>query len=627
MEKYIIAPPAGSQTNAIGAKDRPWEEVHAKRYPGLNEYLVESTGYGIVSGCEPSISGLTVKVGAGVIHLADGTRKEIEQTSITLDNADQTNPRIDLVYINADGEVVKVTGTAAASPVVPTLPSGGISVCNVTVAAGATTGTVNRVQTIAPNIANYGIVNVKDFGAVGDGTTDDTAAIQAAIDNGYVIYMPAGKYIVSDTIIIHPGKSIIGATDAFFRQVGSVNGLSVIYAKTNNKLFILCGGNHIKNIGVYYVDQTYDGQSLIDTGTTFSFESNNSIYSKGCYIESCNVCGGTTIINAASISDFIEVYRLSLTPNHTKPSVIIDNMYDTGRLKEIHVNPNVAWMYQERLSDEILSKIYTDSKLFSLCRIDDLKVFELLAYGIAYPITIEPISNTPQGGVTFVDCTFDNTYRVLTCDASITNFGITFIGLKAVFISQNNSCLFNLTKNSAGSKIQASNIYTAANKSWSPVIADTGSHDNRIVCNVYNFFNPSDIVNNGKDNVFIFGIGCGGSNGLSTINGSTLRNKNFAYTPLSGFGCNGIQQKIISINCTKGKNVAEQSFTFDAEFSSPPTVFLTLTGASNVGAFTTGTSLLVKNVTKTSFTVVLGSTIAFSATGVWVINVLAIGNE
>jgi hypothetical protein len=49
--------------------------------------LAESTGYGIVSGCEPTISGLTVTVGTGVVHLADGTRKEISATNITLDNA------------------------------------------------------------------------------------------------------------------------------------------------------------------------------------------------------------------------------------------------------------------------------------------------------------------------------------------------------------------------------------------------------------------------------------------------------------------------------------------------------------------------------------------------------------
>lgn len=85
MEKYIIAPPAGSEQNSLGAQDRPWSEVHATRYPGINEYLAESTGYGIVSGCEPSINGLTVTVSAGVIHTADGRRVEVPEQSITLD--------------------------------------------------------------------------------------------------------------------------------------------------------------------------------------------------------------------------------------------------------------------------------------------------------------------------------------------------------------------------------------------------------------------------------------------------------------------------------------------------------------------------------------------------------------
>jgi hypothetical protein len=164
--------------------------------------LAESTGYGIVSGCEPTISGLTVTVGAGVVHLADGTRKEIASTTVTLDAADSTNPRIDLVYITSAGEVAKVTGTAAESPSAPSVPSNGISVCTVSVAANASTGTVNRVQTIAPKIANLGRVNVKDFGAKGDGIHDDTAAIQAAINSGRYVYFPWGTYKLTDTIKI-----------------------------------------------------------------------------------------------------------------------------------------------------------------------------------------------------------------------------------------------------------------------------------------------------------------------------------------------------------------------------------------------------------------------------------------
>lgn len=46
------------------------------------------------------------------------------------------------------------------------------------------------------------VVSVKDFGAVGDGVADDTAAIQAAINYlsplGGTLYIPKGAYIVSD---------------------------------------------------------------------------------------------------------------------------------------------------------------------------------------------------------------------------------------------------------------------------------------------------------------------------------------------------------------------------------------------------------------------------------------------
>jgi len=51
-------------------------------------------------------------------------------------------------------------------------------------------------------------VSVKDFGAVGDGVTDDTVAIQAAVDyasqSAGNVYLPPGNYILSDTIVSQP---------------------------------------------------------------------------------------------------------------------------------------------------------------------------------------------------------------------------------------------------------------------------------------------------------------------------------------------------------------------------------------------------------------------------------------
>ncbi|MCK5604454.1 hypothetical protein KAR91_21365 [Candidatus Pacearchaeota archaeon] len=57
------------------------------------------------------------------------------------------------------------------------------------------------------------IVSVKDFGAVGDGATDDTTAIQLALDaaTGGLVYLPAGDYKISATLNISAaGATVIG---------------------------------------------------------------------------------------------------------------------------------------------------------------------------------------------------------------------------------------------------------------------------------------------------------------------------------------------------------------------------------------------------------------------------------
>jgi hypothetical protein len=57
-------------------------------------------------------------------------------------------------------------------------------------------------------------VSVKDFGAVGNGTTDDTAAIQAAINYaisvGKSVFLPAGVYKISNTLTINAATEIVG---------------------------------------------------------------------------------------------------------------------------------------------------------------------------------------------------------------------------------------------------------------------------------------------------------------------------------------------------------------------------------------------------------------------------------
>ncbi|HEU4636741.1 MAG TPA: glycosyl hydrolase family 28-related protein, partial [Edaphobacter sp.] len=53
-------------------------------------------------------------------------------------------------------------------------------------------------------------VNLQTLGAKGDGTTDDTAAIRQAIASHRAIYIPSGRYVVTDTITLRPDTVLIG---------------------------------------------------------------------------------------------------------------------------------------------------------------------------------------------------------------------------------------------------------------------------------------------------------------------------------------------------------------------------------------------------------------------------------
>jgi len=61
--------------------------------------------------------------------------------------------------------------------------------------------------------------NVKTLGAKGDGATDDTVALQKAIDTHRVLYLPTGFYMVSDTLKLKPDTVLIGLHPALAQLV------------------------------------------------------------------------------------------------------------------------------------------------------------------------------------------------------------------------------------------------------------------------------------------------------------------------------------------------------------------------------------------------------------------------
>lgn len=88
--------------------------------------------------------------------------------------------------------------------------------------------TATDVQAAIEEVGSgYNFVNVKAFGAVGDGVTDDTAAIQNAINAGKVVYFPEGKYVFNNTIVLD-NQTLIGASrNTELHYIGAISAIDL----------------------------------------------------------------------------------------------------------------------------------------------------------------------------------------------------------------------------------------------------------------------------------------------------------------------------------------------------------------------------------------------------------------
>lgn len=106
--------------------------------------------------------------------------------------------------------------------------------------------------------------NVKDYGVVGDGVTDDTTAIQTVLDLGGRIYFPAGTYLVSTQIRYASNSFIYGAgrgkTIIKLKDSSNLNQHGVIEPAN----FVL-GNPIVENVTIAHL--TVDGNMDNNTGT------------------------------------------------------------------------------------------------------------------------------------------------------------------------------------------------------------------------------------------------------------------------------------------------------------------------------------------------------------------------
>lgn len=80
-----------------------------------------------------------------------------------------------------------------------------------------------------------GAANVKAYGAVGDGVTDDSTAIQAALDAHDLIYFPPGDYVLQSSLEVPDGKTIYALGGATLHPTfASSGGISALVVQGSN---------------------------------------------------------------------------------------------------------------------------------------------------------------------------------------------------------------------------------------------------------------------------------------------------------------------------------------------------------------------------------------------------------
>jgi hypothetical protein len=100
-------------------------------------------------------------------------------------------------------------------------------------------GTSATARTVQAKLRDT--VSVKDFGAVGDGVANDTAAIQAALNTNKSVHFPLGVYLTDPLLIPFEAAGAIYSGDGFYHYTDTRQ--TVIKARTLGQAHILRVGN------------------------------------------------------------------------------------------------------------------------------------------------------------------------------------------------------------------------------------------------------------------------------------------------------------------------------------------------------------------------------------------------
>jgi hypothetical protein len=231
------------------------------------------------------------------------------------------------------------------------------------------------------------VVNVKDFGALGNGVADDTAAIQAAINyaqvspRGACVLLPRGTYNITGLTIANPGHlTIKGVHQTWFdggtklQYTGTGNAISINAAAGSPAYRVRLqdfgiwfssatanAGVYVQNLSEIYIDNigingnwsiqtvangfdidgagiTYFTQCIVQQVTTaFNIRGYSTSQISGLSINKCNLFWCNVMVRAG-LATYLHFYDNWVEAFQS--GILIDSNYDNGPQMHLDVRDN-----------------------------------------------------------------------------------------------------------------------------------------------------------------------------------------------------------------------------------------------------------------------------------------------
>jgi hypothetical protein len=208
---------------------------------------------------------ITATANQTVFNLSISYQPATNSLSVFVDGVNQYGPGAQYAYLETDSDTVTfVNGLHVGAQVkFTTTQQQGAGAVNASQVSYTPPGAGAVITNVQAKLRQY--ISVTDFGATGDGVTDDTAAIKAAVayglsakstgpgslNNGQTIFFPYGKYRISDVIEVYEGCNLCGEQSGLVNAgAGFSTGTILILSDTkpngsNWTTTTLVGGNTI----------------------------------------------------------------------------------------------------------------------------------------------------------------------------------------------------------------------------------------------------------------------------------------------------------------------------------------------------------------------------------------------